>query len=99
MDFDQCAEFELGAKPAKGLRLIVNGFWYNDPYYPRPVSEDPRDKALWTIFRDRYLETSTKLGGVIGAAMFITEVEKNGAELCEKIKQQGSKSLFRELRK
>lgn len=72
LDFNQCKEFE---RNSQGLKQLVDGFWWNDPYYPRP-----NDKTLWKTFKDAYLESSHELSGGPMAKDFIDAVEKTGAK-------------------
>lgn len=44
LDFDQCQEF---SQDDQGLQQLVRGFFWNDPYYPRPHAKDTRDHTLW----------------------------------------------------
>ncbi|KAH0283633.1 hypothetical protein M436DRAFT_67574 [Aureobasidium namibiae CBS 147.97] len=72
LDFNQCKEFEHNSQ---GLEQLVDSFWWNDPYYPRP-----NDKALWKAFKNVYLEASDELSGGAMAKDFIDAVEKTGAK-------------------
>jgi hypothetical protein len=73
LDFNQCKEFEHNSQ---GLKQLVDGFWWNDPYYPRPGSKN--DEKLWSVFKNAYLETSGELGEVSMAKDFIEAVEERG---------------------
>lgn len=75
LDFDQCRDFEDNMA---GLEQLKKGFWQNDPYYPRPVSTDPKDVALWAIFKDQYLATSAMMIETGMPKAFITAVESEG---------------------
>ena len=55
LDFDCCRSMSMDDS---GVRQAVNAFFRNDPFYPRPVANGPRDQALWEVFRLRYLQTS-----------------------------------------
>lgn len=48
LDFDQCKMFPEGVD---GVRQLERGFYFNDPYYPRPISQHPQDVALWMSSR------------------------------------------------
>lgn len=76
LDFNQCKKFEHNAQ---GLKQLVDGFYWNDPYYPRPGSRHQDDKHLWEVFRDAYLEASDVLGGGSMARDFVTTVEVRGS--------------------
>jgi hypothetical protein len=76
LDFNQCATFK---HDERGLKQLVDGFWWNDPYYPRPGSKHKRDKQLWAKFKEGYLAASEQyIRGIREslAAQFIAEVEK-----------------------
>jgi hypothetical protein len=77
LDFNQCKTFE---HDSQGLKQLVDGFWWNDPYYPRPGSKNENDKTLWEIFKKAYLEASDELSGGTIAKDFIDAVEKSDAK-------------------
>lgn len=55
LDFDLCKEM---AMDSKGMKQAAIAFWRNDPYYPRPGRSLEKDKSLWTVFREHYIQTS-----------------------------------------
>ncbi|KAF1837750.1 hypothetical protein BDW02DRAFT_608536 [Decorospora gaudefroyi] len=55
LDFNRCAMFE---PTHDGLKQLVNSFFRNDPYFPRPHATLPQDRELWNVFRETYLSTS-----------------------------------------
>ena len=55
LDFDCCRRIPLNEK---GVQQAVEAFYRNDPFYPRPRHDNIQDQALWTIFKDRFLEAS-----------------------------------------
>ncbi|KAK5734360.1 hypothetical protein LTR17_009024 [Elasticomyces elasticus] len=61
LDFNQVRVIE---DPMVRIEQAVEAFLINDPYYPKPLPEDPADEALWTLFRDAYLEISITLLGL-----------------------------------
>ncbi|KAI5236460.1 hypothetical protein E4T42_09454 [Aureobasidium subglaciale] len=75
LDFNQCRKFN---EDKAGLKLLVDGFWMNDPYYPRPSSTDKRDKVLWTLFSSKYLDASALLTDGKMPRQFIEGVEEEG---------------------
>ncbi|RVX68462.1 hypothetical protein B0A52_07462 [Exophiala mesophila] len=85
LDFDQCQEF---SKDNQGVQQLVRGFFWNDPYYPRPHAKDSRDVALWTEFRDAYLKVSKCLTDTDMPGQFINAVEAEG------LKRSAGASLF-----
>lgn len=70
LDFNQCQKFE---KSMAGLKQLVNGFWWNDPYYPRP-----NDKKLWAVFSEHYLRTSLEFNKTTMPKAFIDQVCETG---------------------
>jgi hypothetical protein len=55
LDFDQCQSFSWDKQ---GVQQLMKGFYFNDPYYPRPSSKSEKDQMLWVRFKERYLEVS-----------------------------------------
>lgn len=55
LDFDCCRRMPLDEK---GVEQAVEAFYRNDPFYPRPRQGNSKDQALWTFFKDRFLEAS-----------------------------------------
>ena len=76
LDFDQCQKFQ---KNAAGMELLKQGFWMNDPYYPRPSSTNQKDVALWTAFKEAYLVASTFLEDSTMPSGFIAAIEAEGS--------------------
>ncbi|OAL37635.1 hypothetical protein AYO20_03142 [Fonsecaea nubica] len=75
LDFDQCKAFP---EDMDGVRQLERGFYFNDPYYPRPVSEHPKDVALWNAFKESYLVTSAAFTTSAMPNQFIDAVEAEG---------------------
>lgn len=75
LDFNQCKEFP---ETADGLKQLERSFYFNDPYYPRPISKHPNDVALWSTFKASYLEASAAITDSDMPKEFITAVEKEG---------------------
>lgn len=55
LDFNQCKTFK---QDAEGMKQLVDGFYWNDPYYPTPGSTKIADRELWNVFANHYLEVS-----------------------------------------
>ncbi|KZL72872.1 hypothetical protein CT0861_06211 [Colletotrichum tofieldiae] len=55
LDFDCCRKMSMDEA---GIKQACKSFWRNDPYYPRPGSDNQNDRRLWDVFRERFLETS-----------------------------------------
>ncbi|KAH0337868.1 hypothetical protein KCU81_g7933, partial [Aureobasidium melanogenum] len=75
LDFNQCQRFN---HDQAGLKQIVDGFWWNDPYYPRPSSSHPQDRVWWDTFLSRYLDASALLTNSEMPREFIQVVEEEG---------------------
>ncbi|KAI9036041.1 zinc finger protein [Aspergillus affinis] len=58
LDFDTCGPITMNAA---GVNQAVRAFIENDPYYPRPYSNDPYSERLWQIFSQRYIEKGKKV--------------------------------------
>lgn len=98
IDFNMCHRIDIDDKD-RTLDLLTKAFWFNDPYYPRPVSEQPSDVEMWQKFSRRYLNTSAAFTTNSLPKKFIEAIEAAGEERREKIKQQGKSSLFGEVMK
>ncbi|KAK5717445.1 hypothetical protein LTR17_016132 [Elasticomyces elasticus] len=55
LDFNQVRVIE---DPMVRIEQAVEAFLINDPYYPKPLPDNPADERLWTVFRDAYLTSS-----------------------------------------
>jgi hypothetical protein len=77
LDFNQCKKFEHS--PA-GVKKLVEGFWFNDPYYPRPNATNKADQELWNAFKSHYLEVSAELTETPGPKLFVEAVKAKGKE-------------------
>ncbi|KAH7558755.1 hypothetical protein BM1_04892 [Bipolaris maydis] len=91
LDFNQCQRFEYyadgEARCKEVIKKLVEGFWFNDPYYPRPNATDEEDKKLWHVFAEHYLKMSAELVSHHGPREFIEAVVEKG-------KQRSESSLF-----
>ncbi|KAK4947620.1 hypothetical protein LTR10_013566 [Elasticomyces elasticus] len=72
LDFDQCKRF---TDDNAGVKQLMQSFYFNDPYYPRPQANDINDVALWATFRDNYLQASGLLTDSLMPDRFIEAVE------------------------
>jgi hypothetical protein len=77
LDFNQCKPFNGNIV---GVKKLVEGFWFNDPYYPRPNATGKNDSKLWTIFAEHYMKISTELTNTPGPRMFVEGVIAKGKE-------------------
>ncbi|KAH6881782.1 zinc finger protein-domain-containing protein [Alternaria rosae] len=75
LDFNQCKPFKHNTA---GVNKLVEGFWFNDPYYPRPNATNKADKDLWNAFQAHYLEVSAELTNTPGPKMFVEAVIAKG---------------------
>ncbi|KAL6707176.1 hypothetical protein ACN47E_004723 [Coniothyrium glycines] len=83
VDFNQCRKF---TQDEGGLAKLVESFWFNDPYYPRPNATEVADKNLWAIWSQHYLSVSAELTRSSYPQKFIDAVVRKG--------KQRSNSLF-----
>ncbi|KAL6709599.1 hypothetical protein ACN47E_001534 [Coniothyrium glycines] len=58
LDFDCCAALALDAA---GVEQACAAFFRNDPFYPRPGTGRAADEALWDVFKQRFVATSTSI--------------------------------------
>lgn len=58
LDFDCCRDMTMDEA---GLDQACKSFWCNEPFYPRPGSEDPMDQMLWEIFWSHFLMLSSQI--------------------------------------
>ncbi|KAK0355161.1 hypothetical protein LTR02_003845 [Friedmanniomyces endolithicus] len=91
LDFNECNEFD--PKEASWLEVLVKGFFWNDPYYPRPdtmCGSSGREKELWIVFKEAYLDATKEMyeGELQKAIAFIEAIEAEGR------KRASGKSLF-----
>lgn len=63
LDFDCCRHMPLNEA---GVQQAVAAFYLNDPYFPRLGREDGRDREMWAVFRERFLEASVDILGESG---------------------------------
>ena len=75
LDFDQCRPFPASEE---GVEQLQRGFYFNDPYYPRPSSTNSKDKALWQTFKEAYLTASRYYTKTEWPHRFIDAVEVEG---------------------
>jgi hypothetical protein len=94
LDFNQCSFFDPASFGENELKLLTDAYWFNDPYFPRPVSDVPADRALWKDFADRYLYASNRLTESEAPAQFIRAIEKEGGSRRAKVAKHGKNSLF-----
>ena len=58
LDSDCCRPM---SQDEKGVKQAVTAFHRNDPFYPRPKGDSAMDQAVWTVFKDRFLEASKSI--------------------------------------
>ena len=93
LDFGECSKFKVEASDGWVTKL-VNAFYVNDPYYPRPISELNADISLWRTFKTTYLEASAHFTSSDAPQKFITAVEKEGINRRKMVAIQGTDSLL-----
>lgn len=75
LDFNQCQKFP---QTDAGIQQLERAFRWNDPYFPRPGSDHPKDVALWEVFKTSYLDASRRLTDSDMPVRFIAAVESQG---------------------
>lgn len=88
LDFDLCRQMEMNSK---GVEQAVTAFWRNDPFYPRPGKDLLRDRSLWAVFREHYIQRSEAY--IDAAVVGLEEAEKRrglSKQFIEMIEQDGS---------
>ncbi|KAJ4267330.1 hypothetical protein NW762_003434 [Fusarium torreyae] len=58
IDFDCCDPITMDEE---GIEAAAHSFWRNDPYYPRPGSDNYFNQQLWTTFRVHFLHASEEI--------------------------------------
>ncbi|RAH59513.1 hypothetical protein BO85DRAFT_467281 [Aspergillus piperis CBS 112811] len=58
LDFDACTSITMNTA---GVQQAAKAFMENDPYYPRPYSNDDYMEHLWQIFSHSYVATAKKI--------------------------------------
>jgi hypothetical protein len=63
LDFDCVRQM---AQDEGGVQQAVDAFWRNDPYFPRPWTnqQTPEDQRLWRLFVEKFLEESESCEGI-----------------------------------
>lgn len=62
VDFEHCEKF---AEDVHGVEQVVEAFWGNGPFFPRPGSDWRADRVLWEVFADEYKWASRLLIGFL----------------------------------
>ncbi|RAK82036.1 zinc finger protein [Aspergillus fijiensis CBS 313.89] len=58
LDFDACRAISMDTE---GVNRAVQAFVDNEPYCPRPFTNDHYSERLWQLFSQRYVETGRKV--------------------------------------
>lgn len=64
LDFNRCKQLELRGTSEdreNSVKMAVDAFFRNDPYYPRPPSSNDNEKLLWDNFSQAYLYAASKI--------------------------------------
>ncbi|KAK1985654.1 zinc finger protein-domain-containing protein [Colletotrichum cereale] len=86
LDFDCCKKMTMDEA---GIKQACKSFWRNDPYYPRPGSDNHNDQRLWGVFQNRFLETSSRL--LEGETESVRQLPQQLVELIEETKGRFSR--------
>lgn len=88
LDFDCCRGIE---RDETGVEQACTAFFKNDPFCPRPGSDETADEELWGVFKTRFLLTSREILGedkVWLAERLVRRIEEEGL-----LRKQGKKRL------
>ncbi|KAM0442241.1 hypothetical protein ACHAQK_004568 [Fusarium lateritium] len=58
LDFNLCSRFDKQVAiehPNRVIDQLVDSFFENDPYYPRPESDGEVERQLWDTFKNAYV--------------------------------------------
>ncbi|KAF4982129.1 hypothetical protein FZEAL_2189 [Fusarium zealandicum] len=58
LDFNQVRPITMDED---GVALAVEAYKINDPYFPKPLRDDPMAKKLWNTFATTYFEASQRI--------------------------------------
>jgi len=58
LDFNRCKNI---TRDEQGLKLAVQAFYRNDPYFPRPLSSTSIDRELWDTFVEEYVAMANEV--------------------------------------
>lgn len=88
LDFDLVRTIALDESAVeRAAQTFLGELCRNDPYYPRPGSENEADVELWKTFSSQFLASSRKvLGNSELPRKLIERIEELGAERRKKLK-------------
>jgi hypothetical protein len=87
LDFDYCQKMQADAR---GVNQAVAAFFWNDPYYPRPI---PGDEWLWEVFKEYLVHSTSITGGDITLAeLFIAVFRRSKRSAKEGSKHERMKN-------
>lgn len=83
LDFDCCNPLTMDEV---GLEKACTAFFKNDPFYPRPTSDEAADLELWEVFKRKFLVISKGILGETGGASTLPErlvgmIEEEGSRM------------------
>jgi len=80
VDFNMCQSINQHDHEEGILKQLVDGFWFNDPYYPRPGGQTVLEKRLWDVFVERYLGVSGQLTDCDMPQRLVEELRREGGK-------------------
>lgn len=88
LDFD-CVK--LLTHDEAGIARAASAYMRNDPYWPRPGSDDEADRALWSCFREHFLSASALVLGEKSPLphMLLERLEQLGEERRSNLQSDG----------
>lgn len=84
LDFNLCSMWEERKgleRPDDLIAHLVEAFFQNDPYYPRPQDHEP-EQALWLTFSESYRDTAVRLLSVPGKDPRLALLPQRFLEAC-----------------
>ncbi|KAH9837497.1 calcineurin-like phosphoesterase [Teratosphaeria destructans] len=94
LDFDCVNPITLDAQ---GVERAAVAFYKNDPFFPRPDSEDERDQRLWELFVERFIQSSVLiLGSEELPRMLVERLTQLGRKRGEKKQELQSNETMQE---
>ncbi len=85
LDFNRCKKIHFrktiehqsaATLQNEALQMMVDAFFRNDPYYPRPLSSNQHEQSLWSVFETTYLN--------VAATVLSGDDEKTGVQALPK---------------
>jgi hypothetical protein len=93
LDFNLCSRFDEEVAieyPTRVVGQLVDSFFENDPYYPRPGSNGEMERQLWDTFKTAYVLKAEKVLSMSNSHVTLLHLPRKFIEACV---DRGAKSL------